>query len=116
MSQIQMAAKSFTPQQRSVALVAGNVAACVVFLLLASRTWIEPELTDIPGASGGAGVVWLLTAAPVFALAALLNGAALLWAVWRRLKQAQWPFSALAWAVPLIWLATWLLDNSYHGA
>ncbi|MEO6217941.1 MAG: hypothetical protein ABIO86_18070 [Sphingomonas sp.] len=36
--------------------------------MLASTSWIEPELANVPGANGGDTFVWFATAVPVLAL------------------------------------------------
>jgi hypothetical protein len=63
-----------------------NAAALGVFLVLASRTWLEPELRGISGANGGAGVVWALTALPVLFGTFLLD---LIWFASRQIRRSK---------------------------
>jgi hypothetical protein len=91
------------------------VAGAAIFLAVASISWIEPKLAKVPGASGGAGIVWGLSALPVFAVCTLLNLGALAWACMARRRQGAWPVSSLAWVSVFVWLAALALDNSRHG-
>jgi len=100
----------------SLIWIVTNIVVAGIFLLVASNTWVEPELADVPGASGGAGVVWFVTAVPVAAVATLLNFAALVWALVVRIKHGIWPANSAAWLGLLVWLAAIVFDNSRHGA
>jgi hypothetical protein len=103
------------PGKATIAWVAANVVGAALFLAVASISWIEPELAEVPGASGGAGIVWGLSALPVFAVCTLLNLVALAWACMARRGQGAWPVSSLAWVSVFVWLAALALDNSRHG-
>lgn len=50
-----------------------NLIWIVVFLILASTSWIEPELANVPGANGGDTFVWFATTVPVLVLFLLSN-------------------------------------------
>jgi len=93
-----------------------NVVVAGAFLGVASFSWIEPELADYPGASGGAAVVWFMTAVPLLLVSGIGNLGVLAWGGVRRHRAGAWPFGVGAWLIPLIWLAVLLLDNSRHGA
>jgi apolipoprotein N-acyltransferase len=92
-----------------------NMAGMILFLPIASSFWIEPELTDVPGASGGAAVGWAVFAAPVFLGFVLAN---ILW-----LGLALWTDCPHRRAGPIIavmltlasWMAVYLFDNMHHG-
>ena len=101
---------------RTVWYLAVNTVGAFVFLLIASRSWIEPELADVRGASGGQGLVWFLTVAPVLLLFLLLNASTLVWAGVSRSRQRHWPLSKLSWLSIAIWLCALLVDNAHHGA
>jgi hypothetical protein len=105
-----------SPSRVSIVWLAANLLVAGAFLVVASHTWIEPELAEVPGASGGAGVVWFLTAVPVFAIATLLNLGALVWCCIARLRRGAWPATWLSWLVVLVWVVALLFDNSRHGA
>jgi hypothetical protein len=106
---------SLSASRVGVLWLIANLMMASLFLLLASRTWIEPELAGVPGASGGAGVVWFVTALPVAGAAALVNLVAVVWALAFRIKHFAWPASSVAWFGLLVWLAAIVLDNSRHG-
>jgi hypothetical protein len=94
-----------------IVYLALNVALAAAYLGLASISWTEPELRDYPGASGGAPIVWGLTAVPVFLLALLANLGVLAWA-WRggRIGAVAKP----AWAVAALWLCALAIDFAHH--
>ncbi len=99
-----------------LACAIANLAGIVAFLRLASVTWIEPELKDFPGASGGAAIVWGLTALPVFLAFTLAN---LIWSaieIRGALKTHDWRpllFSVLTLAA---WIVAFVFDGVHHGA
>ena len=92
-----------------------NVTSVPVFLALASRSWIEPELKDVPGASGGAFIFWGLTALPLFAAFMLAN---LIWAglgVAEGLRRRRWIGATLAFMAIVVWVAAFVFDGLHHG-
>ena len=92
-----------------------NIMGVAVFLALASRSWIEPKLKDVPGANGGAFIFWGLTALPVFAAFMLAN---LLWAglgVAEGLRCRQWIGCMLALVAIGVWVAAFIFDGLHHG-
>jgi hypothetical protein len=93
-----------------------NLSGAAVFLFVASFSWVEPELANIPGASGGSPIVWFLTAVPIFALFVALNFAALVWAASFRTRQGWWPLSHWYWVWLPIWLFAAVFDGVHHGA
>jgi hypothetical protein len=105
-----------SPIRLTAAWVACNALAAVLFLAVASISWTEPELADIPGASGGAPLVWFMTAVPVFLLSVVLNLCAGLWVILRRKRMGVWPVTAYSWLLVAIWLAALFYDGSRHGA
>jgi hypothetical protein len=95
--------------------VAVNAIGIALYLFAASFGWVERELADIPGASGGGAVVWFLFAVPVLLVFFLANLGAFCYSCIRRYRTGAWPISMLAWSVLIIWgLAIWL-DFSRHG-
>jgi len=95
--------------------LAVNLAAAVVFLLLASPSWVEPQVAELQGASGGAALVWMMGALPWLAAVALVDAIALLWFTLRRLRRGQWPIGPPGWLVALIWVAALAIDQLHHG-
>ena len=87
-----------------------------LFLYVASDTWIEPDLAEIPGASGDAGLVWFVSAGPFLAAATLLNLIVLAWCSVLYVRREAWPVSWLAWLMVPIWLVTLWFDNAHHGS
>ena len=103
------------PTISEAAWLLANVAGVITFLKLASASWIEPELSNVPGASGGAFLVWGMTALPVFAVFTLAN---LLWAgmgLAEGLRRQRWTGEALALVVLAAWLAAFVFDGLHHG-
>jgi hypothetical protein len=94
-----------------------NLLGALVFLAWsASCCWIEPELKDVPGASGGAAFVWALGPLPIFAAFVLAD---LAWAIRVESKAASGRrLSALA--VPLLvligWASVFVIDGVHHGS
>ena len=71
-------------------LLSANVLGAAFFVLIASKTWIEPELASTPGASGGAGLVWTMTAVPILLLFVLLDVGVFGWTCIRRIRNGHW--------------------------
>ena len=103
------------PTRPIPAFLAANAGGMIVFLLSASRFWIEPEVADVPGANGGNAFGWIVFAAPipfVFIVGSLM------WTISRlrgadsanRLRSA-----AFMLAVLVAWTAVYLFDNAHHG-
>jgi hypothetical protein len=86
-----------------------NAAGIALFFALAVKTWIEPELANVPGASGGAAFVWGLSALPVFLLFIVANFVAGFIASRRR-------HGAIFVALTLVaWIAAFYFDGIHHG-
>ena len=94
--------------------LAANAAAAAAYLLVASVAWTEPEVRDIPGASGGGAVIWVLTAVPLFLLTTVANLIVVAWAWRRRSTSGQWPAARLAWVIPLVWIGAVVVDLAHH--
>ncbi|WP_137861562.1 MULTISPECIES: hypothetical protein [unclassified Sphingomonas] len=97
--------------RRALALLLANAAGIGLFLVLASQSWIEPELTDVPDASAGDALVWIVEAAPVFGAFALVNAIWLVWAGGR----GRWLSVLLIAAILGCWALALLVDNASHG-
>lgn len=94
--------------------IAANALAAAVFLLSASRFWIEPELADIPGASAGDAFVWGVQALPIAAFFVLANLGWLLLSLLPALRGR--PTSAMIAALLLAaWVVTLFFDNAHHA-
>jgi hypothetical protein len=89
-----------------LALNAGGIA---LFFALAVKTWIEPQLANVPGTSGGAAFVWGVSALPVFLLFIVANLVAGFIALRRR-------HGAIFVALTLVaWIAAVYFDGIHHG-
>lgn len=91
-----------------------NTISLLAFLVLASKTWIEPELKGVQAASGGAGVVWALTALPVLVGMILID---LVWfarAVIRAVKLQDRRPMFVALATSAVWSLAVLYDQLRH--
>ena len=98
----------------AVGWLAANTALAVAYVLVASSSWTEPEVRDIPGASAGAPIVWGLTAVPLFLLSVVGNLAVFAWTWRRQSRSGQWPAGIWAWGVPLIWIGALVVDFAHH--
>jgi hypothetical protein len=103
--------------KKSVLFGTANLVGVVIFLSWsASCCWVELELQDVPGASGGSPIVWVLgpfilcvvciLADFVWAVIALING----------FRKRQWlplisPFVMLG-----VWTAAFILDGVHHAS
>jgi len=92
-----------------------NLIAIVAFMLVASNEWIEPELADVPGASGGAGIVWVLVVFPIFLGCGLLD---LMWVIlvcfvckWKEM----WRLGLAFLPILAVWLGALYVDGLHHG-
>jgi hypothetical protein len=94
--------------------LAANAAVAVAYLLIAAMSWTEPEVRDVPGASGGAPIIWGLTAVPLFLLATSGNLAVCAWAWRRHSMNGRWPAAPLAWLIPLVWVCAVVVDFAHH--
>ena len=81
----------------------------------ASRFWIEPELADLPGASGGAAFGWIVMAAPIAVFFLLANLGWLTRSLLRPARSGEWITISLAILLVAAWIAAWLIDNAHHG-
>ena len=82
----------------------------------ASCCWIEPELKDVPGASGGAAFVWAFGPLPIliaFMLADLIWGSIeeIKAKSGQRLKSIAAPLLVLA-----LWASAFVFDGLHHGS
>lgn len=68
-----------------------NAVVGVAFFFVSSNYWIEPELKDVPGASGGGAFIFAILVLWVLAPALLcINVPWLALAVWRGLRAGDW--------------------------
>jgi hypothetical protein len=98
----------------SILIVLNAVVAGGYLVLAAKAWWIEPELVDIPGASGGAPMIWFLASLWTFGLLVLLNGSAAIFQCYVYLKRKEWKFGVAALLIPVLWSATLMIDFSHH--
>lgn len=105
-----------SPYRVSVSWLLANLIVATAYLGAASMSWVEPQLADFPGASGGSAFIWFLSAVPIFVIATLSNLGVLMWSFVVRLSRGTWPVMWVSWFIVLIWIATLLLDYSRHGA
>ena len=93
-----------------------NGAGVFAFLTSAYPTWIEPELKDYPGASGGSAIIWGLTTFPVFLVFFLTN---LIWAfraAYEALRGSDRLPITHASVTLIVWIVAFFFDNSHHGS
>jgi hypothetical protein len=96
--------------QKSRFRIAANLVGAAVFLSLASRTWIEPELRGEDVARGGDAVVWAVTALPVLAAFFVLDLVWLALTFAKLAKTQAWGSVSPLVAIGLLWLCAVLVD------
>ena len=98
----------------SIAIVSNTVVA-VAYLAVASKAWwIEPELADIPGARGGAPVIWFMASSYALAIVVLLNLGFLATHLYAYFKKRTSKLGISALTIPLLWIATVYVDFLHH--
>ncbi|MBV1688023.1 hypothetical protein KRR38_10135 [Novosphingobium sp. G106] len=95
--------------------LASNMIGIGIFLYLGAQTWMEPELADIPGASGGEFVVWGITALPIFLLFFVAHFAFGFGAHRQRKSDGIWHGYLFLGSTLFCWIAAFLFDNAHHG-
>lgn len=106
---------SLSPVSRTSIFVVVNIIGCALYLVAASFGWVEPEVAEIPGASGGGALVWFLFAVPIFLLFFLGNIGVFVWSCVQRYMRGAWFLSKWSMVVPFIWLLAVFVDFSRHG-
>lgn len=92
-----------------------NAIGVAAFLVAASQTWVEPEVADVPGASGGGPLVWGLEALSIFVAFVLLNLCALVWVYLIRRHSASRSIGLAAMVSLPVWLIAFAVDHLRHG-
>jgi hypothetical protein len=95
--------------------MATNAVGIAAFLALASESWIEPELADVPGASGGQAFVWAMTALPVLVFFSIANLGWLLVALGRSLLSQSLKPAISPSLVMVLWVLAFIYDGAHHG-
>lgn len=93
-----------------------NGGAAIIFLYLSSSTWIEPELKDVPGASGGAPVVFTLIVLWVLGPLSLLNLGWLAWTARGSFREREWTPVGIFGLMTVCWIAVVLFSASKLGS
>ena len=92
-----------------------NLLGACIFLWVASKTWIHPELANLPGASGGNAISWFFTAVPILLVFLVVNIISTGWAAMNWIRVKIWPLTNISFLSLLIWLLVIIIDNSRHG-
>ncbi len=95
--------------------VGANPIGVALFLRFAAQTWIEPELANEPGASGGASMVWGLSALPVFLIFMLAHFVVGFISGAQRQRSGSWRGEIFVGITILCWIAAFLFDSAHHG-
>ena len=95
--------------------VVANLIGMASFLHLAGQTWIEPELTNEPGAGGGEFIVWGTSALPVFLIFMLAHFGFGVAADQKRRRSGGWRGNIFVGITFVGWVAIFLYDNAHHG-
>jgi hypothetical protein len=92
-----------------------NAIGMVVFLVVASQFWVEPEFADEPGYNLGDAFGWLLCAVPILILFFIGNLVRLVATL--RAVPSQWrPALLLYVQIGGLWMAAFIFDGLHHGA
>jgi hypothetical protein len=92
-----------------------NLCGIALFLALAAKTWIEPELADVPGASGGEFIVWGSTALPIFLLFMAAHFVVGFSAHRELADRKSWRGTTVLLLTLGLWIAAFFFDNAHHG-
>jgi hypothetical protein len=92
-----------------------NVIGIFAYLGYASDCWIEPELANVAGASGGAAIVWGISAYPILLLFFALNSIWVFVASFRYFRKKIWTLHPVVLLVPIMWDVAIHVDFSHHG-
>jgi hypothetical protein len=95
--------------------VAANLIGLAVFLHIAAQTWIEPELANEAGASGGEFIVWGMSALPILILFFLAHFAMSFVAHHQRKRSGSWRGEIFVVVTFLCWISAFYFDNAHHG-
>ena len=94
---------------------AANLVGMLVFLRWsASCCWIEPELKDVPVASGGAAFVWGFGPFLIFTAFVIANFAWVTVVEMRGPRDRSWSALAAPFLVLLGWSAAFIFDGVHH--
>lgn len=93
-----------------------NGMVAIIFLWLTSSQWIEPELKDVPGASGGGPFVFTLFVLWVVGPISLLNLGWLGWTARRSLRERDWTPVGIFGLMVVGWMAVMLFSASKLGS
>lgn len=96
--------------------VVANLIGMALFLDLAVKTWIEPDLANEPGANVGDGIVWGLTALPILLLFMVAHFIFGVVAHRQRERIGSWRGEMFVGSTLVIWVAIFIVDNAHHGA
>lgn len=92
-----------------------NLCGIAFFLALAVKTWIEPEVADVPGASGGESIVWGFSALPVFLVFMAAHFVAGFRADREVANRNSWRGTIFVLLTFCLWIAAFVVDNAHHG-
>ena len=92
-----------------------NLLGMALFLYLAVQTWIEPELANEPGASGGEFIVWGISALPIFLLFMIAHLATGFVTNIQRRRTGSWRGEIFVGLTLVCWIVVFIYDNAHHG-
>ncbi len=93
-----------------------NLIGMAAFLYFAVETWIEPELANEPGASGGEFMVWGVSALPIFLFFMLAHFGISVATGLERRRSGSWRGEIFLGVTLWCWFAVFVYDNSHHGS
>jgi len=99
--------------RNTIIWVSANVIGISAFLFVAAQTWLEPALRDIPGASAGSPIVWVLGALPIALVFVVLHIGAGVRAYRKRSDINRLP-SKYLWVTFISWIVILAIDHVHH--
>ena len=92
-----------------------NVVVAAVYLWIGHTAWwMEPELRDIPGASGGGPIIWFFATAYILGAVVAVDGLVTGWHVYRVLKKKSGSLGVAAVTVVPLWIVVIAIDFAHH--
>jgi hypothetical protein len=104
-----MTYKSLLGRPRDYTLIAFNVVGAIVYVCLASRSWVIPQERGLHSETGEP-FVWALFVMPIFAVFLLAN---VIWGVFILVRR-QWRSGYLWLLTALMWLVAAAIDFAHH--
>jgi hypothetical protein len=96
-------------------LILLNVVVAAAYLWIGRTTWwIEPELREIPGGSGGGPIIWFFATMYILGAVVAVDCSLAGWHVFRVLRKKSGMLGAPAIAIVPLWAVVLAVDLAHH--